>query len=349
MGVGFVVGCVVAVGAGAGAALAAEAPPPDPTALWNAYPLQPPPPARAQPAPPAPPAAVRPPAPSPAASPRQADDGGAWPTVLLAGAGALLAVLAAVALVVRRPRRRSAVPAPMAMAGPRPTPEELISHAYALATEAAECNTLADRQREGGNGDMTETSDQAPPGDAAAAGSVQAATTYADIGERVAGVLSAAEDAAQQIRAEARSEAEHIRSAARTEADAVRREADAYDTEIRTAVETFASERRREADTEVQRLLSDSETQARATRQAAEAMARQIEQDGIQRGQALRDESKVVEERLKKALVSFRRITVELEELVGAGAPATGESLADALRPYGERAPLAAVPSDDVP
>jgi hypothetical protein len=62
-------------------------------------------------------------------------------------------------------------------------------------------------------------------------------------------------------------------------------------------------------------------------------MARQIEEDGKRRGQALRDESKAVEERLRKALAGLRRMTAELEELVGPAAT-TGETLADALKPY---------------
>ena len=69
-------------------------------------------------------------------------------------------------------------------------------------------------------------------------------------------------------------------------------------------------------------------------------MARKIEEDGLQRGQTLRDESRDVEDRLKKALVGLRRMTAQLEELVGAPAAAQtdgSESLADALRPYGQR------------
>lgn len=273
-----------------------------------------------------------------------------WLAFALSGVGVLVAAGASIAVVALRRRPPATSPEPVAARPPRATPDALIAQAYALANEAAECNTFLHRQQEGGTEDMTETTEQEAPGEAATE-PPKVATKYADIGDRVAGVLSAAEDAAQQIRTEARSEADGLLSAARTEADGIRREAEAYDDEVRTAVETFASERRREADADVQRLLTESEAQARATRQAAEAMARQIEEDGIRRGQALRDESQAVEERLKKALVSFRRITAELEELVGTGAPSsTGESLADALRPYGhgqDRKPLAAVPADD--
>jgi cell division septum initiation protein DivIVA len=349
IGVGAVVGCMAALAAGPALLADAPSPPPDPTALWRAYPLTPPPPPRA-PAPPPP--AVTTGAPTPR-SPVAAQRDRGWTTALLAVAGLLLVLATSVTLVVRRTRRSSARHAHVAASPRSASPEELVALARALANEAAECNTFVHRQRQGGTGDMGETTEHEPAVTAVPAPSGQVAKSYADIGDRVAGVLSAAEDAAQQIRADARTDAEGILGSAKTQAERLRREAEAYDAEIRGAVETFASERRREADAEIQRLLTESETQARATRQAAEAMARQIEADGVRRGQALRDESKVVEERLKKALVGFRRITAELEDLVGAGAPGeSGESLADALKPYGrtdERKPLAAVPSDDAP
>ena len=46
-----------------------------------------------------------------------------------------------------------------------------------------------------------------------------------------------------------------------------------------------------------------------------------------------------VEERLKKALSGLHRMTAQLEELVGTptGAQTDGESLVDALKPYGQR------------
>ena len=49
-------------------------------------------------------------------------------------------------------------------------------------------------------------------------------------------------------------------------------------------------------------------------------MARQIEEDARRRGQALRDESRAVEERLKKAAQGLRRMTTEIDELLGAPA-----------------------------
>ena len=297
---------------------------------------------------PPPPAAAAPPRPKPATpapvTPRptpgagQSGERGTGPLGVVVGGLGALALLGAAALLISRIRRRrsrlelgrSTTPA---LTG-RETPGELVAVARALAKEAAECDTYVHRQREGGIGDMSQTADHDP-----APTSVKSASTYADIGERVAGVLSAAEAAAEEIRGDARTTAEEIVAAAKREADDLRRQTAAYDADTRAAVESYATERRREAEQAVQKQLTDGQAQARATRQAAEAMARQIEEEGRQRGQALRDESKAVEERLRKALGGLRRMTSELEELVGTPAR-EGVSLrrAPSARPERRRA-----------
>jgi len=301
------------------AAIAAEAPPAGLEDLWEEYPLAPD--ETVERTPPAVPAI---PAPTPPAAtpPRADDDGRSLPTAVLPLGLAVAALAAGLAVAHRRRRTVSAWRIPA-------TPQELLDYARELAKEAAECDMVA-LQRTGGNTGMTETVDQ---------GGVMPATaqarrptgSYADFGERVAGVLSAAEAAAEHIRADARREAQDMLAVAEVGAAEVRGKAEAYDRDTRSVVDSYATERRREAEQEVQQQLADAEAQARATRQAAEAMARQIEEAGWKRGQALRDESKVVEERLKKALGGLRRMVTELEELVGAGAPEP-ESLADALR-----------------
>jgi cell division septum initiation protein DivIVA len=255
--------------------------------------------------------------------------------------GAGLALLAAVALVLRWRRR-----APVAVIGAE-TPDEVLARASALASGAAECDKYLHGQRHEGISVMTGTHDH----DLAAASdtsSQPSPSSYADIGERVAGVLAAAETAALQIREDARASAEEILSLARDEAEVLRREAAAYDTDTRAAVESYASDRRREVDEDVHEQLADSERQARATREAAEAMARQIEDEARRRGQALRDESRAVEERLQKAAQGLRRMTAGIEELLGTPAD-DGGSLTDALRPSSREAevPVSATPGDD--
>jgi hypothetical protein len=233
--------------------------------LWEEYPLDPP-----ETQPPVQPETVEEPA-STALPPRATEDGASvWGLALGAGIGACVVLLTAGALVARS-RRETATPTP------RPeTPDELMAHAYALAKAAAECEKYVHGQRDEGTSVMTGTSDH-DLSDAPDLASQPTIGSYADIGERVAGVLAAAETAATQIREDARASA-----------------------------------------------------------------------DARRRGQALRDESHAVEERLKKAAQGLRRMTGEIEELLGAPS-GDGESLTDALKPYSQRPelPVSAAPSDD--
>jgi hypothetical protein len=317
-----------------GSAQSTDPPPPGLGELWEEYPLAPETQPEAGPEPATEPAATP--------APTRADNGagsGAW-RALIAATGAALLLLLAGGLVARTRRRP-----PSADLEPW-SPEQLIARARALAREAAECDKYLHAQRDEGISTMTETADHGPP--APDLPSQPLMSSYADIGERVAGVLAAAETAATQIREDARASAEEVLSIAREEAEALRREASAYDADTRAAVESYASDRRREVDQEVSKQLADSENQARATRQAAEAMARQIEEDAKRRGEALRGESRAVEERLKKAAQGLRRMTAEIEELLGAK-EGGGESLTDALRPYSQRPemPVSAALSDE--
>ena len=318
----------------AASAQSTDPPPPGLEELWEEYPLAPETEPQSPPDPVEEPA-VTPPAPAPTDS----DTGPGSTVVLAAGIGAVLVLLAAGGLAARSRRRPAA-----AYAEPM-TPDELIARAQALAKEAAECDKYLHAQRDEGINTMTETADH---GRSTPDPSSQPTSSYADIGERVAGVLAAAETAAHQIREDARSSAEEVLSIAREEADALRRDASAYDADTRAAVDSYASDRRREVDQTVSKQLADSENQARATRQAAEAMARQIEEDAKRRGVALREESRAVEERLKKAAQGLRRMTAEIEELLG-GKDGGGESLTDALRPYSQHPelPVSATPGDD--
>lgn len=253
-----------------------------------------------------------------------------WSPLVLGGLAGFVLLVSAALLLTRAKHRR-------ALAPPHPkTTEALIARAYALA---AECDMLLASQQNKGVETVSKTADKEAPAEDASPTS-SSSSGYAEIGERVASVLSAAEAASEQIRADARLEAEGLLRSAKEEAEQVRSDASAYDADTRAAVDKYASERRREAEQQVQKQLADAEAQSRATREAAEQMARKIEEDGLQRGQTLRDESREVEDRLKKALVGLRRMTAQLEELVGAPAVAQtdgGESLADALRPYGQR------------
>ena len=157
-------------------------------------------------------------------------------------------------------------------------------------------------------------------------------------GERVASVLAAAETAANQIREDARSGRPRTFSARRSwkQTSSARRRPPTTWTPVRPSTRLRRSVAARPS-RRSGRQLTDSEAQARATRQAAEAMARQIEEEGQRRGKALREESKSVEERLKKALAGLRRMTVEIESC-SVPRRRTGRPSPMPSRPYGKGA-----------
>ena len=326
LGIAVAASCLVLLG---GAVLGADAAggkrsPPSLEKLWSEYPLAPPVTTTTPQAPPTPP---------PERAPRSTgttNDGGSIWNPEVAGVGAGVAVLALVAglVGVRVRRRRRAAPS-----GPLESTEDLIARAFDLA---AECDMLLASQREEG-ASVSETADHdLPPSQTA---STSASSGYAEIGERVASVLSAAETAADQIRADAQAHAEELLRGARAEAERVRSVARAYESDTREAVDAYASEQRRAADEQIAKQLSEAEAQARATREAAEEMAQRIEEEAHRRGQALREESRGVEDRLRKALTAMRRMTAQLEDLLEApaAAQAEGDSLVDALKPYAQR------------
>jgi hypothetical protein len=166
----------------------------------------------------------------------------------------------------------------------------------------------------------------------------------ADIGARVAGILEAAERAAEQIRADAlRQTHETMR---RAEADAevrieeltreserVRMEADDYARDIRQAVDSYGTQARREAEEEARRLVNDAEEQARATREAAQAMAEQIQADARRRHETLQREAKALEERRQRVLDGLRDLAAQLQDALvePSRAVADEDSLIDAL------------------
>jgi vacuolar-type H+-ATPase subunit E/Vma4 len=167
---------------------------------------------------------------------------------------------------------------------------------------------------------------------------------YADVGARVTGILEAAEQAAEQIRADALREAhETMRRAeadARTrieeltrDAERVRSEADDYARDIRQAVDSYGTQARREADEDARKLLTEAEEQARAVREAAQAMAEQIQADAHRRHETLLREAKSLEERRQRVLDGLRDLAAQLQDALVEPGRAAGdeESLIDAL------------------
>ena len=168
-------------------------------------------------------------------------------------------------------------------------------------------------------------------------------TDHAETGSRVAGVLNAAEEAAETIKDEARRHVDEVLRQANAdaatrvedltrEAERTRAEADAYARDIRAAVDSYGTQARREADEEARKLLSDAEEQARATREAAQEMANQIEEDVRRQHESLAREAKSLEERRQRVLDGLRDLAAQLQDaLVEPTSRDMDQSLADAL------------------
>ena len=145
---------------------------------------------------------------------------------------------------------------------------------------------------------------------------------YEDLGERVAGVLAAAEEAATRIHDEAQTEAERLR-----------RQADEYAKDVRAAVESYAKEQRREAEERARATVAAADAEARAMREAAQALAARLEEEARRGTLKLREDTRALEDRRQRALDDLREIAATLQDLVAGGAtarPGAPESLANA-------------------
>ena len=154
----------------------------------------------------------------------------------------------------------------------------------------------------------------------------------ADIGEAVAGVLRAAEDAAERMRADARAEAAAILDRAQgsassrieeltREAERTRSDTEGYAQDVRSAVDSYGTQQRREAEEASRRILADAEEHARAVREAAEEMAGQIEGEARTRHETLREEIRILEERRQQALDRLRDLVLELNDFLPEASP----------------------------
>jgi hypothetical protein len=111
------------------------------------------------------------------------------------------------------------------------------------------------------------------------------------LGDRVAAVLRAAEEAAQQIRTDAQAAAEQVTRQAEQEAKA------------------RLEESRREA----VRVLSDAETQARASREAAEAMVQRIQESARSLEEEVREQERMIRGRMQRYLAGLRDASGQIE------------------------------------
>jgi hypothetical protein len=158
------------------------------------------------------------------------------------------------------------------------------------------------------------------------------AAEYAELGEHVASVLRAANEAAARIRQEAATDAERIAEATRSEAmatlsnanreadrlageaDQCRVEADEAAKATRRAAEAYGDEQRREAHAQAARIIAEADQEA-AHRADALAERHEVLQDHVGR----------TEERLEQLVAGLRELASRLDEVLHPGAPAADE------------------------
>src|SRR5262245_17534798 len=131
-----------------------------------------------------------------------------------------------------------------------------------------------------------------------AATDAPAGRDYAELGERVAAVLAAAESAAEEIQADATRKADALRRRAETEA-----RAEAEDERAKAVAE--ASKLRRAA-------IADAE----AIRDAAQAAAGRVAQEGQRRLGDLRTEARALEGKFEAAVDDLHDLIAQLEAVV---------------------------------
>ena len=147
------------------------------------------------------------------------------------------------------------------------------------------------------------------------------------VGEHVSAILRAAEEAAEQIRADARRLSDRLvqqaRDAARAkiaelteEAERSRGEADEYARDMRMAVEAYAKKHRQDAEEAARQLTAEAEARAKSILESAQEGARRIEEGAHRHQETLRSETQGLEERRRQALTGVRELMAVLKELL---------------------------------
>lgn len=149
------------------------------------------------------------------------------------------------------------------------------------------------------------------------------APAYRQVGDEVTAVLTAAKQAAAQIRETSLKDAERTRldadetaAATLAESQARRVEVDRYSEETRAAADAYAEETRRNATEQAVRRVSQAEEQARRIQVEAEEMGREVEAEARRRGDALAKSAEGIEARIESVVAVFRGVVTELEELL---------------------------------
>lgn len=140
---------------------------------------------------------------------------------------------------------------------------------------------------------------------------------HSDLGNRVAAVLSAAEEVAERIREEALEEAA-----------AITRKAEQAATERVKALTREVEQLRAKAE----KVLAEADAKAKAKREAAEVMASRIEAEALRHQDDLNAAAHSLEERLRTALEGLERVSSEVEHVLAPAEEAESPGGKPALR-----------------
>jgi hypothetical protein len=242
----------------------------------------------------------------------------------LAALGLLVLALATLGSLRLRQRRlveesRQELLAIMALPGPA---RERIGRAQAFATGLGCDMVSTNRPRARGKQVTDEPEVKSPKQEHARS------RAYNEFGDRVAAVLQAAEEAAEQIQSDAQTAAEKVTrraeeisksllDEAKSEAQRLRVEADTEAKNTREAVEAYATNHRREAEEKAAKTLAEADAQARAAREAAEAMAQRIEESARSLEEEVREKERMIRGRMQRYLAALRDVSSQIEEVLG--------------------------------
>jgi hypothetical protein len=185
--------------------------------------------------------------------------------------------------------------------------------------------------------EQVEATDESSASDAPVS-NVGASSDPTAVGEHVSAILRAAEEAAEEIRADARRLSDRLlQQASETarakivelteEAERSHSEADEYARDMRMAVEAYAKKHRQDAEEAARELTDEAEARAKSILESAREAARQAEEDALRHQQALRAETQMLEERRRQALNGVRKLMTILEGLADEASDERSEDL----------------------
>lgn len=154
------------------------------------------------------------------------------------------------------------------------------------------------------------------------------------VGKKTATVLSAAEESAEQLRADAEREAAEILSRTEAEIKKLRAAADEYDQSTRRGADEYAKKTRGSADQDAAQTRAEAQKDAREMIQSAESKARRIVDEGTKRRADIEAVIADLRERRNQVLGQVDTLAAKLKETAATHRPsADGDRFATPREP----------------